>query len=125
MLLPVSDDLWEQNAEWWQDGFTEGADAEYEEQILPMAAEHLRGARRVLDVGTGEGQVARLAAGAGAQRVIGIDPTAAQVAVAQERAGGPAYVRAGAAALPFPDGSFDAVVACLVFEHIRDVDAAI
>ena len=31
----------------------------------------------------------------------------------------------GAAALPFADGTFDAVVACLVFEHIEDVDAAI
>jgi len=32
---------------------------------------------------------------------------------------------ADAAALPFADGSFDAVVACLVFEHIDDVDEAI
>ena len=40
-------------------------------------------------------------------------------------AGGPAYARSGAAALPFPDGAFDVVVACLVFEHIRDVDDAI
>ena len=31
------DDLWERNAGWWQDGFTDGADAEYEEQILPLA----------------------------------------------------------------------------------------
>ena len=31
-------DLWESHAVWWQEGFTEGADAEYEEQILPMAA---------------------------------------------------------------------------------------
>ncbi len=45
--------------------------------------------------------------------------------MARARAGGPVYARAGAAALPFPDGCFDAVVACLVFEHIRDVDAAI
>jgi ubiquinone/menaquinone biosynthesis C-methylase UbiE len=119
------DDLWEANAPWWQRGFTEGADAEYEEQILPMAADHLRGARRVLDVGAGEGQVARLAARTGAGVVVGVDPTAAQVAVARERAGGPAYARAGAGALPFPDGSFDAVVACLVFEHIREVDAAL
>lgn len=27
--------------------------------------------------------------------------------------------------MPFADGAFDAVVACLVFEHITDVDAAI
>jgi SAM-dependent methyltransferase len=118
------DDLWERHATWWQDGFTEGADPEYTEQILPMAAEHLAGARRVLDVGTGEGQVARLAARLGA-RVVGVDPTWNQVAEAHRRGGGPAIARAGAAALPFATGSFDVVVACLVFEHIRDVDAAI
>ena len=121
----MPEDLWESNAAWWQEGFTEGADPEYEEQILPMAAQHLAGARRVLDVGTGEGQVARLAARGGAELVVGVDPTSAQVAVARERGGGPHYARAGASGLPFPDASFDAVVACLVFEHISDVDAAI
>ncbi len=30
-----------------------------------------------------------------------------------------------AVALPFPDGAFDAALACLVFEHIEGVDAAI
>ncbi len=54
-----------------------------------------------------------------------MDPTWNQIAVAAERAGGPAYVRAGAAELPFADGSFDAAVACLVFEHIDDVHGAI
>jgi SAM-dependent methyltransferase len=112
-------------ARWWQAGFTEGADAEYEEQILPMAAEHLAGALEVLDVGTGEGQIARLAMAGGAKRVIGVDPTRAQLVEAARRAGGPAYARAGAAALPFSDDRFDAVVACLVFEHIVEVDAAI
>ncbi|HVM51688.1 MAG TPA: class I SAM-dependent methyltransferase [Acidimicrobiales bacterium] len=121
----MAEDLWEEHASWWQDGFTDGVDAEYTEQILPLAAAHLRGASRVLDVGTGEGQVARLAVEGGARMVVGVDPTAAQVAVARQRAGGPTYVRAGAAALPFPDRCFDAVVACLVFEHIRDVDEAI
>jgi SAM-dependent methyltransferase len=124
----VSDDpdgLWEAHAGWWQDGFTDGADPEYEEQILPLAAQHLAGARRVLDVGCGEGQVARLAVAAGARTAIGVDPTWAQVEVAAQRGGGAAYGRAGAARLPFADGAFDAVVACLVFEHIRDVDAAI
>jgi SAM-dependent methyltransferase len=121
----VSDDLWEENASWWIEGFTEGADAEYEEQILPMAAEHLAGARRVLDIGTGEGQLARLAVRGGATEVIGIDPTWAQLEAARERAGGPAYLRGEAAALPFPAGHFDAVVACLVFEHINQMDHAI
>ncbi len=115
-------DLWEEHAGWWQEGFTEGADAEYEEQILPLAAQHLAGARHVLDVGCGEGQVSRLAARLGAE-VIGVDPTWNCVRVAAER--GTSVARAGAAALPFADASFDAVVACLVFEHIRDVDEAI
>jgi SAM-dependent methyltransferase len=115
----VSDGLWEANAQWWIDGFTAGADAEYEEQILPMAAEHLAGARRVLDVGTGEGQLARLAVKGGAELVVGIDPTWAQIT------GGAHYGRAEAATLPFPDGCFDAVVACLVFEHINQMEQAI
>jgi len=111
---------------WWQEGFTDGVDPEYEEQILPLARQHLAGARAVLDVGTGEGQLARLAAGLpGVERVVGVDPTAAQLAAAHERSGGPAYVRGEAARLPFSDAGFDAVVACLVFEHIDDVDAAI
>lgn len=119
-----ADDHWEDHARWWQEGFTQGADAEYEEQILPLAAEHLAGARRVLDVGTGEGQVARLAARGGAS-VAGVDPAWAQLGAARERAGGPVYARAEAAALPFAGGAFDAVVACLVFEHIDDPDAAV
>ena len=118
-------DLWEAHSGWWQDGFTDGADPEYEEQILPIAANLLSGYDRILDVGTGEGQVARLAAAQGSSLVAGIDPTANQVAVAAERAGGPVYARSGADALPFADEAFDAVVACLVFEHIEAVDAAI
>lgn len=120
-----TDDLWESHAKWWQDGFTDGVDPEYEEQILPLAQEHLEGVAEVLDIGTGEGQVSRLASRLGASRVVGVDPTWAQVRVAVERAGGPLYARSGAAALPFPDGCFDAVVACLVFEHIEEVDSAL
>lgn len=128
-MSPGSDDdanHWEAHADWWQAGFTDGADPEYEEQILPLAAVHLLGARRVLDIGTGEGQLARLAARDNpAATVVGIDPTWAQVTTARAKAGGPAYARAEAAALPFPDRSFDTVVACLVFEHITDVDRAL
>ncbi|MGB3055722.1 MAG: class I SAM-dependent methyltransferase [Acidimicrobiales bacterium] len=118
-------DLWEAHAGWWQDGFTDGADPEYTEQILPLASDLLAGYSRVLDVGTGEGQVARLAVDGGAELVVGIDPTANQVAEAARRGGGPSYARSGADALPFADASFDAVIACLVFEHIETVDDAI
>jgi SAM-dependent methyltransferase len=100
------EDLWERHAGWWQEGFTDGADPEYEEQIVPLMVEHLAGSSRVLDVGTGEGQLARLVA-------------------ARARAGTPVYVRGAAASLPFPDARFDAVVACLVFEHIEDYREAI
>ena len=121
----MTEGLWEEQAGWWQEGFTDGADPEYTEQILPLAAEELAGAERVLDVGCGEGQVARLAVAGGAALVAGIDPTWNQLVVARQRAGGPAYARADADALPFESGVFDAVVACLVFEHIREVDGAI
>lgn len=123
-MADVSNELWEDHADWWIEGFTEGADPEYEEQILPLAASELAGAERVLDVGCGDGQISRLVASAGAE-VVGIDPTWNCVSVAHERAGGPRYARAGAGSLPFADESFDAAVACLVFEHIDDVDDAI
>jgi SAM-dependent methyltransferase len=114
----MHDDHWERHAGWWQEAFTEGADPEYEEQILPLAAEHLAGAERLLDVGTGEGQVARLASRLGLALVVGVDPTRGQLEAARSRAGGPGYARALAEALPFPTASFDAVIASLVFEHI-------
>jgi len=123
--LVDSNELWETHAKWWIDGFTDGADPEYTEQIMPLAAEVLAGARRVLDVGCGDGQISRLASAGGAELVVGIDLTWNQIEVAAQRQGGPAFARAAADSLPFPDGAFDAVVACLVFEHIEAVDAAI
>jgi SAM-dependent methyltransferase len=122
----VADDLWQEYAQWWIDGFTDGADPEYVEQIMPLAATELAGARRVLDVGCGDGQITRLAAGlTGVEVAVGIDPTPNQIRVALERAHANGFARAEAAALPFRDGSFDAVVVCLVFEHVDDVDDAV
>ena len=76
----MTGDEWEAHAEWWQRTFTEGADPEYEEQILPLIETWLGGRRRVVDIGTGEGQVARRLAERGAELVVGIDPTPGQVA---------------------------------------------
>lgn len=111
-------------AGWWQREFTDGVDPEYTEQILPLIVDELDGYDTVLDVGTGEGQAARVLAAAGST-VIGIDPISAQIHEAKSRAEGPQYVQAPAAALPLATNSVDAAVACLVFEHIDDVDAAI
>jgi SAM-dependent methyltransferase len=123
---PRDHDLWEAHADWWIEGFTEGADPEYVEQILPLAASELGGFGDVLDLGCGDGQISRLLASNGAgRRIVGVDPTWNQVRVARDRGGGPVYARSEAANLPFAAASFDAVVACLVFEHIDDLDGAV
>lgn len=112
-------DPWDAHAEWWQAGFTEGADPEYVEQILPLIAQRLPRDGVVVDVGCGEGQVSRLAAAAGLG-VVGVDPAPAQIAVAHERGGGARYLLGSATDLPLRRASADVAVACLVFEHIDD-----
>ncbi len=115
----ATENAWERHAGWWQDGFTEGADPEYAEQIVPLCRDLLAGCRRIVDIGCGEGQLARALANVGAD-VVGLDPTIAQLRVAHERGGPPAYARAFAEQLPLREAAFDAALACLVFEHIPD-----
>ena len=123
----VRRDSWEINAQWWQDGFTDGADPEYEEQILPIVAEELSGRTHVLDVGTGEGQLARhlLATRRGPRHRR--RPDREPVASSPCERGGAAALRPGRrpTGLPFADGAFDGVLACLVFEHIAEIDIAL
>jgi SAM-dependent methyltransferase len=124
----LSDGDWEGHAAWWQETFTEGVDPEYTEQILPLAVEWTAGFRRVLEVGCGEGQVSRAVAAAHAGDgavVIGVDPTANQLTAAAERGGGVAFARASASPLPIASSSIDAVVVCLVFEHVDELDEAL
>jgi SAM-dependent methyltransferase len=120
----VGDPLWEQHAAWWQAEFTDGADPEYEEQILPLIEQYLVGARRVLDAGCGEGQLSRRIASVGVE-VVGLDPTAAQIRTAGERGGSARYMRARSEQIPCPDASFDAVVLCLAIEHVDPFEPAI
>ena len=47
----MSDPHWDDHADWWQREFTDGADPEYVEQIIPLALEFTDGFERVLDVG--------------------------------------------------------------------------
>ncbi len=130
MIDETNTSLWEAHAGWWQAEFTDGIDPEYTEQILPLIADQLTeaGVRAeagaILDIGTGEGQVARFLIERG-HRVVGVDPVAAQIAEAGRRGGGGVYAMAAADRLPFPDGSFPGAVACLVYEHIDALDSAI
>ncbi|MCP3991475.1 MAG: class I SAM-dependent methyltransferase [Actinomycetia bacterium] len=117
-------DGWDQHAEWWQREFTDGVDPEYTEQILPIISRQLEGRAKIVDIGTGEGQVARQLRGDGAM-LVGVDPISSQVGLAAKRGGGAHYVRAEAVALPLADASFEGAVACLVFEHIDDIDGAL
>jgi ubiquinone/menaquinone biosynthesis C-methylase UbiE len=123
--LPSSGSDWDALAPWWLETFSNGADIEYELQILPLVSKELAGRERLLDVGTGEGQIARrLFQDAPEKRaVVGLDPAAAQVRNADRQKGGPVYLRARGEALPFPARSFDAVVSCLVVEHVDDPES--
>jgi len=114
------DEVWESQADWWQARFTRGVDAEYTEQILPLLAEGLIGRDKVIDVGCGEGQAARPAVAAGCT-VLGVDPSLAQLTEAVRRGGGVLYSRGAATALPVRSASADAVVLCLVAEHVGDL----
>jgi ubiquinone/menaquinone biosynthesis C-methylase UbiE len=81
---------------------------------------------RVLDVGCGTGVVARDLVERVAERgkVVGVDPSERLIEVAVRRMeegslkGRIEFRCANGAALPFPDGSFDLVVASAVFGHI-------
>jgi SAM-dependent methyltransferase len=74
--------------------------------------------RATLEVGCGEGRVARDLAAQG-HRVTGIDVTRALALLAAEAGAGPTYVLADGAALPFESATFDLVVA---YNSLMDVD---
>jgi SAM-dependent methyltransferase len=119
------EERWDDHALWWQREFTDGVDPEYTEQILPLVEQNIAPRSTVLDIGTGEGQIARLLTANLGCSVTGIDPSPVQIREAEARGGGVSYLIGSADDLPVPSGSFDSAVACLVFEHIPHMDAAL
>ena len=78
--------------------------------------------RRILDVGCGAGPLLASLRERGAI-VTGVDPSAKMLELARQRLGaGAALHQAGLGGdpLPFPDGAFDDVVACLVLHYLED-----
>jgi len=78
----------------------------------------------VLDLAAGTGTSAEPMADAGVQ-VVACDLSVGMLDVGKRRRPDLAFVAGDALHLPFADASFDAVVACLVFEHIDAVDEAV
>lgn len=115
-------DLWETHAHWWHDHFTEGADVEYVDQVIPEVLARVGHPRRVADIGGGEGQVARAIARATGAEVVVVEPSGAQAAAARSR--GSQVVRGSAEAVPLASSSVDLVTIVLVLEHVLDHAAA-
>ncbi|WP_042404093.1 class I SAM-dependent methyltransferase [Streptacidiphilus carbonis] len=91
-----------------------------------LAAE-VAGARRVLDLGCADGALLEVLAAAGAEELAGIDLADGELEFARRR---PALARADlrqgrAQELPFPDGSFDAVVSHMALMLMHEVEQVV
>ncbi len=97
---------------------------EFWRHVFPYAEalRRLDGARRVLEVGTGEGYGAALLS-SGIPVVIATDYSSDAVRHARDRYRNIRLCQASGAALPFAAGSCDAVVSFQVIEHIPEAQA--
>lgn len=89
-----------------------------------LNAAQIRAGMRMLDVATGAGYVADGAARRGASAV-GLDFASTQVRLARQRYPSIEFRQGDAEALPFPQGSFDAVVMNFGILHFPNPDTAI
>lgn len=116
-----------QSAAWSAGAFEEVADSIHDMHVALVEALGAQPGERWLDVGCGAGNVAELAAGAGA-RVTGIDLSPRLIDVAKARAAAGGYdieYRVGdAEKLEVEDASFDKVVSSVAMIFAPDHDAA-
>ncbi|WP_433561999.1 class I SAM-dependent methyltransferase [Nocardia sp. CA-151230] len=90
----------------------------------PLLAAAVAGARNVLDVGCGEGMLARRIRRDGAA-VTGIDPDARSIELARDQSGADdiTYLRADFLEHPFEPESFDGMVSVAALHHMDTVKA--
>lgn len=98
-------------------------------RMLELVGEAVTGSGRVLELAAGTGLVTPVLAGA-AREVVSTDYASAMVErlealVRERRLGNVHCQQADIYALPFEDGSFDAVVAANVLHLVPDLDAAL
>ncbi|MBN1437949.1 MAG: methyltransferase domain-containing protein [Anaerolineales bacterium] len=112
-LIPVYDKLFH--------AWMGKAHEQFRGRVLELAA--LRSGERILDAGCGTGLTAsRIVERCPGVKVAGIDISPRMIAAARRNAetqGLRAEFRVGSiTALPYPDGSFDAVITCIMFHHL-------
>jgi len=117
----VQERLWSADPEGWA-LFSEPHNRPLFDAVL--AAAHVTGGTRMLDVGCGTGLMLQLAQKLGAT-VSGVDISAGLLAIAAERVPTADLRRADLQQLPFDDASFDAVVAVNALQFAEDPIAAI
>lgn len=79
--------------------------------------------RATLDVGCGEGRLARDLATLG-HNVTGIDASPVMIEAASHESPNLTFVEADAASLPFADATFECVIAFMSFQDLDDLDGA-
>jgi SAM-dependent methyltransferase len=107
-------------------GSESGINAAVEQPALRALLPDVTG-RTVLDLGCGDGGLARDLAARGAVRVLGADPSLRMLALARDRTADPPvrYVQAFAEDLALRDGRVDLVVSSLAFHYVADLGAVL
>jgi len=117
--------IWEREAENWVrwartpdfDAYWRYRDAFFDE-VVPAPG------KRTVDIGCGEGRVTRDLAARG-HHVIGVDLSPTLAGAARAAVPGDPYLVADAAALPFPNASFDLAVGYNSIQNALELDATI